>query len=176
MPTDNHPVGAKSESLKDLARRASSVAQNTNLVSINLFSIQSGFAEDVQIDEDAELELVNQHSVEHVLAPESEDEPARLVVRLHFAVQVKPVSAEGTFFDLLATFHANYVMNRGMPDEARADLDAFAQTNAVVHAWPYFRELVQSTFWRCGLPPFPLPLFRITDQQPASMFQRNPKH
>lgn len=173
MPTDNRPDLAKPESLKDLARRAASVAQNSNLVSINLFSIRAEFPEDAQIDEDAELELANEHRVEHVLTPETPEEPAKLIVSLHFSVRIKPVSAEdAAFFELLATFHAHYVMNRGMPDEARADLDAFAQTNAVVHTWPYFRELVQSTIWRCGLPPFPLPLFRITDQQPASTFRR----
>lgn len=40
-------------------------------------------------------------------------------------------------------------------------LKAFAETNGIFNAWPYFREFVQSSFVRMDLPPVLLPLYRI---------------
>jgi preprotein translocase subunit SecB len=42
-----------------------------------------------------------------------------------------------------------------------AELRAFAETNAVFNAWPYWREFVQSMTARTNLPPLTLPLFRV---------------
>ena len=39
-------------------------------------------------------------------------------------------------------------------------IEAFANTDAVYHAWPYWREFVQSSMARMGLPPIMIPLFR----------------
>jgi preprotein translocase subunit SecB len=44
-------------------------------------------------------------------------------------------------------------------------LAEFASVNAVFNAWPYFRELVQSTMARMSLPPLTLPLYRIPRTQ-----------
>lgn len=41
------------------------------------------------------------------------------------------------------------------------ELESFAETNAVLNAWPYLRELVQNVSSRMGLPPVTLPLFRV---------------
>lgn len=40
-------------------------------------------------------------------------------------------------------------------------LRAFAMTNGVYNAWPYWREYVQSTTTRMGLPPIIVPVFRL---------------
>jgi hypothetical protein len=40
-------------------------------------------------------------------------------------------------------------------------LDMFKQTTLFMNAWPYFREYLQSTVVRCGLPSFTLPLAKI---------------
>ncbi|MCL5669760.1 MAG: hypothetical protein M1423_00425 [Acidobacteria bacterium] len=50
-------------------------------------------------------------------------------------------------------------------DPSRAELRAFAGTNAIFNAWPYWREFVQSMTARAGLPPLTLPLFRILPQR-----------
>jgi hypothetical protein len=39
-------------------------------------------------------------------------------------------------------------------------LSAFAQGNGIYNAWPYWREFLQSSTVRMGLPPFILPSFR----------------
>jgi hypothetical protein len=46
-------------------------------------------------------------------------------------------------------------------------LDEFARVNGVFNAWPYWREFVQNTLVRMGLPPLTLPLYRVPTQ-PAS--------
>lgn len=43
----------------------------------------------------------------------------------------------------------------------RVELSGFAKMNGVYNAWPYFREYVQSTTQRMGLPSVTLPVFRI---------------
>jgi hypothetical protein len=165
MENDQNGAGS-SPSLKELAFRAAPIAQNSSLLEVNLRSLEARL-EDEPV-EPADLELGAVHRVERFFTPENEKDPARLSVRVHFLVEVRTTAAKAQVFGLRAAFDARYQLNRGMPTEAEAMLDAFAQTNAVIHVWPYFRELVQSTLWRTGLPPFPLPLFRITDERPAS--------
>ena len=41
------------------------------------------------------------------------------------------------------------------------NFEAFAQTNGVYNAWPYWRELVQNTIARMSLPPLTIPVFRL---------------
>ncbi len=43
-------------------------------------------------------------------------------------------------------------------------LRAFAETNGVYNAWPYWREFVQNAVARMQLPPLVLPVFRLTDR------------
>ena len=43
----------------------------------------------------------------------------------------------------------------------KAEIRAFAHTNAMLNSFPYWREYVQSSVARMGLPPLVLPLFRI---------------
>lgn len=65
----------------------------------------------------------------------------------------------------LAQIVGVYELAYGLPegstfsDEA---LGAFAETNGVFNAWPYFREFVQSSCNRMGLPALLVPLFRLS--------------
>lgn len=43
------------------------------------------------------------------------------------------------------------------------EIEAFGITNVVFNAWPYAREYVQSTLMRMDLPPFAMPLLKISD-------------
>lgn len=43
------------------------------------------------------------------------------------------------------------------------ELEAFGITNVVFNAWPYAREFVQNTLARMDLPPFTMPLLKISD-------------
>jgi len=42
-------------------------------------------------------------------------------------------------------------------------LDAFGAVNGVYNAWPYWREFIQNTTARMGLPPLIIPVFRLSD-------------
>ncbi len=67
------------------------------------------------------------------------------------------------------TFVVTYIFNAPEPlplEERDAYLSAFANINAVFNVWPYFRELVQSTVARMGVPPLVLSVYRIAP--PAS--------
>lgn len=74
-------------------------------------------------------------------------------------------------FILSAVFEVGYVI---APDaEAdRSGLEAFARVNGLFHAWPYWREYVQNTMPRFGLPGFVAPLLRA--EQAASFFIGQP--
>jgi hypothetical protein len=52
-----------------------------------------------------------------------------------------------------------YIM-RTMDEVEDKHLAAFAEFNSKFNAWPYWREFVQSTMARMGLPPIILPVFR----------------
>lgn len=143
--------------LQELAKEAAPIARNANLRSIDLVSINADKKADKR-DGD-ELQVSGRHSVRHAFAPESKDSHPRLKVFCRFFLDVK--DADDVLFSFQADFSLAYDLSRGMPEDAEKLLQAFAETNSLLHAWPYFRELVQSTAWRMGFPPFSLPLFRI---------------
>jgi hypothetical protein len=63
---------------------------------------------------------------------------------------------------IAATTQLSYLVNPHARLNAD-DLADFATVNAPFNAWPYWREFVQSSLNRLGLPPIALPLFRIED-------------
>lgn len=42
------------------------------------------------------------------------------------------------------------------------NIKAFGEMNGIYNAWPYWREYVQSVTVRMGLPPFTVPVFRLS--------------
>ena len=46
---------------------------------------------------------------------------------------------------------------------SREELDAFGKVNAVFNSWPYWRELVHSSFSRMSIPNFIMPLLRVNE-------------
>jgi preprotein translocase subunit SecB len=67
---------------------------------------------------------------------------------------------ENSFLNVEATFLLLYKISNieGLDDLA---FTSFAEINGVYNAWPYWREFVQSTSSRMGLPPLTVPVFRI---------------
>jgi len=49
----------------------------------------------------------------------------------------------------------------------RPNIDAFGELNGLYNVWPYWREYVQSTTVRMGLPPLIIPVFRPLDVSEA---------
>ena len=54
-------------------------------------------------------------------------------------------------------FRARYTLPS--PQAPEAFFQIFRETSARLHVWPYFREALNNTLVRMGLPPFPLPLY-----------------
>ena len=66
----------------------------------------------------------------------------------------------------LVSVETSFELQYRLPEGFRADPDTlttFAETNGIYNAWPYWREFVQSTFARMGLPPVVLPLLRARE-------------
>jgi hypothetical protein len=66
---------------------------------------------------------------------------------------------------------ANFELIYSVPADANPtpeELQAFADTNALLNCWPYWRELVHDMAARMELPPLLLPLFRLTVSPPPS--------
>ena len=63
--------------------------------------------------------------------------------------------------EIRGTFELSYEVPDGEVF-ATEELEAFADFNAVFNAWPYWRELVQTSMARMSLPVLTVPVFRIT--------------
>jgi hypothetical protein len=63
--------------------------------------------------------------------------------------------------DIRLVFDLHYHLHEpsNFPDDE--ELDAFAKINSVFNAWPYWRELAQSTSVRMGIPPIVIPLLTV---------------
>jgi hypothetical protein len=57
-------------------------------------------------------------------------------------------------------FEADYILREGFRPTPR-HVNAFKDGNAVVNLWPYFREYLQSSLERMGLPPLAAPFLRL---------------
>ena len=62
--------------------------------------------------------------------------------------------------EVSATFRLDYHLTKSFQLSPQ-QRHAFAQVNVIYNAWPYWRELVQSTLARMGIPPLIVPVFRI---------------
>jgi len=52
---------------------------------------------------------------------------------------------------------------------------AFARTNGIYNAWPYWREFVQNMIARMNLPPLVIPVFRLFGQAPPfNLYEHKP--
>ena len=47
------------------------------------------------------------------------------------------------------------------------ELNEFGQVNAVFNAWPYWRELVQSSLARMSMPILTVPVYRVLPSDPV---------
>ena len=63
---------------------------------------------------------------------------------------------------LAASFLLTYRLDRfdGLTEEG---FEQFANLNGIYNAWPYWREFIQNTVVRMGLPPLTIPVFRIVE-------------
>ena len=86
--------------------------------------------------------------------------PGGFVVEARFSLKAR-TGAEGghDFLELLYRVGAVYSFAGTLPpDEV---LGAFAETNGMIHLWPYFRAYVQQTCAQLGIAPIILSPFRL---------------
>lgn len=89
----------------------------------------------------------------------------QIVVIARFAFTASRVSGDDAsgVAEVTATLSLRY----SVPSEALKGIEpeeaqAFAETNGVYNAWPYWRELLQNTAGRLGIPGIVAPVFRLS--------------
>lgn len=66
------------------------------------------------------------------------------------------------YLEIESEFLARYGIELGHEEDTIDHaLQEFARYDVGYHVWPYWREYVQSTCARLGLPPIPIPMYRI---------------
>lgn len=81
-------------------------------------------------------------------------------VRPRFGVSAK---YDDTNEEELLQIEAQFVLRYRLPNLgglSKANFTAFGELNGLYNAWPYWREFVQSTTVRMGLPPLTVPVYR----------------
>lgn len=123
---------------------------------------------------------------EHSIAPDERDkidtsfafrlksaESKKGNARIVISFKVEGVTADSdpqeTRLHIEADYLLHYTISSG-PKISKDQLTAFAIINGRFNAWPYWREYVQSTTVRMGLPPLMLPLlkFKPPEKSPRS--------
>ncbi|MBL8878202.1 MAG: hypothetical protein JNG88_03690 [Phycisphaerales bacterium] len=100
----------------------------------------------------------------------------RVVAELRFLAFQNHENSQTVGVEVSAVFSLRYAISDD-PSLTDENFDAFAQSNGVFNAWPYFREFLQSSLVRVGLPPFTLPVLRFTNSDLLGNQQPNePDH
>lgn len=79
-----------------------------------------------------------------------------------FTVKATEKDSGQDTFQVEVEFCVIYQSKEGVKPQDN-ELEAFGITNVVFNAWPYAREYVQNTLTRMDLPPFVMPLLKISD-------------
>jgi len=76
-------------------------------------------------------------------------------------------TAAGELLRIVAVFLLQYRLS-SFEGLTKANFNAFGEMNGLYNAWPYWREFVQATTVRMGLPPFTIPVYRpVEKKKPA---------
>jgi len=94
-------------------------------------------------------------------------------VRAEAVVKDVTLTAPESAVRIVADVELRYNLPDGF-ELTEEDLTIFAETNAVLNAWPYLREAVQNSSVRLGFPPILLPLYRLSPPTPQQPDQPKP--
>ena len=133
-----------------------------------------------QFSEDPELRLIPQYRAgpirQHSVISVSQDDDAFKTIIFFFAAGVRLVDsrklnaqdnrledeADAVYAEITATFGVQYRFEEELGENELGDaFKEFSRFNVGYHAWPYWREYVQSTSARIGIPPIPVPMFLL---------------
>lgn len=118
-----------------------------------------------------------------VISAKQEDGDAAKIVLFYFFAGVRLVEGasleaaeaqqdvpdEAVYVEITTEFYAQYDCDAGVDDKAlRPAFEEFGRYNVGYQIWPYWREYVQNICARLGLPPIPVPMYRIPQREPGS--------
>lgn len=130
---------------------------------LKMFSVASLHAEILQPPEKSAAGTHKFSIKTEVTAETLDEKSAEVFISLNIGIhRTEPEPPWVTFSSRVRLV---YDFSSGVPE--RIGLDEFARTNGLYNAWPFLRELVQSTTMRMGIAPLMLPMFRINRQTPA---------
>jgi hypothetical protein len=110
-------------------------------------------------------------SLEQDFRADAKAEEQALRVLTHFDLALRAPEGPGKKARELVRLKAGFALRYHLPakhDLSPEHLEAFAQVNGAYNAWPYWRELVQSTLARMGLPPVTIPVFKVPRVEAAA--------
>ncbi len=106
---------------------------------------------------------------------ETDEQNGRLAVipKFHFEAFTED-SAEKPVIVIIASFGLLYRLESfaGLTQE---NFKQFSDANGIYNAWPYWREFVQNTVARMGLPPLAIPVFRLVRSSAPSPGEKKGK-
>lgn len=109
-------------------------------------------------------------SIDHSTEVQADKENGYIVViaKFHFEAFIETKSQEPVIV-IDASFLLAYKIENfeGLTQDA---FEQFANLNGIYNAWPYWREFVQNTIVRMGLPSLTIPVFRVV--KPPKVIKR----
>jgi hypothetical protein len=161
--------------MKPTVGKAAELIQNARLENIRMISSRA-HARVHTPDQSALAAIRIAHGAR--LLPQQEANSFQVIASIEVKI-VPESSKEDPQADPLVSIQAGYELTYVVPDGFVIDdeaLAAFVSFNPTFHAWPYWREMIQSFFQRMGLPPFVLPLFKMSDVLPEDPGEEAPPH
>ncbi len=156
------PVGEPDLSL------VAAVARVVEIAEVRLVYLEAKRPEAAEAGSGAQSPL----SIEQNFRADAKAEERALRVLAHFDLVLRGGEGASKKAQELVRLKAGFLLRYHLPAKhalSPAHLEAFAQVNGAYNAWPYWRELVQSTFARMGLPPVTIPVFKVPRGEPAAV-------
>ena len=146
---------------------ATVVSDHVRILDVRVVELKAAMTAKVGSD-DTSGTLRGEHRIEEV-AYEVDRGRDLIVVSPRFSFRAHDSEADdpGPLLEIDCRFGLEYGAP-GAGDFEAANLEAFANTNGVFNAWPYWRELVQNTAARMGVPGIVLPVFRLGGSEKPS--------
>jgi len=91
------------------------------------------------------------------------NEEGRVEVLVTYNLLARSKGSRKAFLRIKCEYDLVYESAERLPQEF---FEMYSKTSLPLNVWPYFREFVQSTSTRMGLPPITMPLFKTL---PASI-------
>ena len=85
---------------------------------------------------------------------------------LTFDLRLQGKADEAVVLDIAARVVLEYALPANTIPSS-TDMKLFARANGMLNVWPYWREFIQNSTLRAGLPPLTLPLFRVVPGSPS---------